>query len=174
MPILLHYKNFFFEQFIRSLTSKNKLFKFQLSDTNLCHICKVISNTEHALFFCVFPKYFIHALAMFLDKTYNQSAPQFIFLKETFYLFNIYYEDFALKDYLQLTQLILIAKERSLMYSKSENTQRWKYYNWFSQSLLITQFACKTLDYTGIDNSLIMSFLDYLLSYKETPDFFIC
>ena len=36
LPIVLHYKAFFFEQFIRTLPSKNKLFKYGFAETNLC------------------------------------------------------------------------------------------------------------------------------------------
>ena len=38
LPIVLHYKAFFFEQFIRTLPSKNKLFKYGFAETNLCFI----------------------------------------------------------------------------------------------------------------------------------------
>lgn len=172
LPILLHHKNFFFEQFIRTLPSKNKLFKFKLTDTATCSTCNVISNTEHALFSCKFPKYFVHALALFLDNRFNDDLPQFIFLKENFYLFNIFYEEFSITEYIQITQLILISKDKSLKYSTSERTYRWNYYNWFSQSLLIAQFACTTLQFSGLENSLILEFHDFLLSYSDNPKYF--
>ena len=111
LPIFIHYKNFLLEQFIRTLPSKNKLYKFKIVDSNLCKVCNITSNTEHAIFYCIFPKYFIHMLARFLDKKFNNNYPEFIFLKENFYLFDIYYEVFSRDDYLQLSQLILIAKE---------------------------------------------------------------
>ena len=81
LPIFLHYKNFFFEQFLRILPSKNKLYKFNIADTNMCNKCNVICTIEHALFNCTFPKYFIHILARFLDYKFNNNCPQFIFLK---------------------------------------------------------------------------------------------
>ena len=43
--------------------------------------CNVDSTTEHAIFSCYFSKYFIHALALFLDNMYNDGKPEFIFLK---------------------------------------------------------------------------------------------
>ena len=42
LPISLHFKNFFVEQIIRTLTSKNKLFKPILTSTNLCIKCNTI------------------------------------------------------------------------------------------------------------------------------------
>ena len=44
---------------------------------------------------CVFSKYFINSLAKFLDITYNNSQPEFIFMKENFYLFNMHYDVFS-------------------------------------------------------------------------------
>ena len=41
-------------------------------------------------------KYFSHALARFLDFHFNEDHPEFIFLKENFYLFNIFYEEFSI------------------------------------------------------------------------------
>ena len=32
-------KNFFFKQFLRILPSKNKLYKFNIADTNMCNKC---------------------------------------------------------------------------------------------------------------------------------------
>ena len=57
LPIVLYYKAFFFEQFIRTLPSKNKLFKYGFAETNLCLKCNVLSSTEHNIFYCKFPTY---------------------------------------------------------------------------------------------------------------------
>ncbi len=81
-----------------------------LLESNQCSKCNITSTTEHALFFCVFPTYFVHKLALFLDYFLNDGRPEFIFLKETFYLFNMFYERFSNNFFLKLTHLILVEK----------------------------------------------------------------
>ena len=94
--------------------------------------CKINQNIHPAfktrrdiLLNCVFSKYFINSLAKFLDKTYNKSQPEFIFMKTNFYSFNMHYDVFSDDDYLQLTLMILIAKERSLKINNDECLIRW-------------------------------------------------
>ena len=162
LPILLHYKNFFIEQISRTLISKNKLFKFKLSSTNLCLKCNTESTTEHEIFECLFPKFFSHKLALFLDVKYNESRPEFIFLKDTFYLYNMYYEDFSTNEYIQLSHLILAAKDRSMKISKEEKFLNWNENNLFAHSLLVTQFTFKLLEKAGLENDLISNFSKFL------------
>ena len=164
LPIFVHYKNFLLEQFIRTLPSKNKLYKFKIVESNLCKVCNMSSNTEHAIFDCIFPKYFIHMLARFMDKKFNNNYPEFIFLKENFYLFNIYYEVLSRDDYLQLSQLILIAKERSLKISNDDCIIRWNKDNFYAQTLLLTQFTFKLLTNAGHETLLISEFKDFVLN----------
>ena len=166
MPIFLHYKNFLLEQFIRTLPSKNKLFKFNIVESNKCNACNIVCNTEHAIFFCTFPKYFIHILALFLDFKYNNNQPEFIFLKENFYLFNIYYEDFSANDYLQLSHLILIAKDKSLKISNDECIIRWNENNFYAQTLLLIQFTFKLLTSAGHETSFISKFKEFVLTHN--------
>ena len=168
LPIILHYKNFFFEQFLRVLPSRNKLFKFKYVENPNCLKCSnVICTTEHALFYCNFPRYFAHSLAIFLDVYFNDSKPQFIFLKENFYMFNIFYEEFSTKEYLQITHLILIAKDKSLKISYDDCIKRWTHLNFYSQSLLIVQFTRKLLLNAGFDIDLITSFSTFLLNNQD-------
>ena len=159
---MLHYKNFFIEQISRTLISKNKLFKFKLSSTNLCLKCNTESTTEHEIFECLFPKFFSHKLALFLDVKYNESRPEFIFLKDTFYLYNMYYEDFSTNEYIQLSHLILAAKDRSMKISKEEKFLNWNENNLFAHSLLVTQFTFKLLEKAGLENDLISNFSKFL------------
>ena len=166
MPIFLHYKNFLLEQFIRTLPSKNKLFKFNIVESNKCNTFNIICNTEHAIFFYTFPKYFIHILALFLDFKYNNNQPEFIFLKENFYLFNIYYEDFSANDYLQLSHLILIAKDKSLKISNDECIIRWNENNFYAQTLLLIQFTFKLLTSAGHETSFISEFKEFVLTHN--------
>ena len=42
LPIILHYKNFFYEQFLRVLPSRNKLFKFKYVENPNCLKCSNI------------------------------------------------------------------------------------------------------------------------------------
>ena len=129
----------------------------------MCLACNTICTIEHAIFYCVFPKYFIHVLAMFLDYKYNASKPEFIFLKENFYLFNIYYEDFSMNDYLQLSHLILIAKDKSLKISNDDCVTRWKENNFYAQTLLLIQFTFNLLTSAGHETSFISEFKEFVL-----------
>ena len=63
-------------------------------------------------------------------------------MKENFYLFNMHYDVFSDDDYLQLT----LSKERSLKIINDECLIRWNNFNFFSQSLFISQQTCKILE----------------------------
>ena len=165
LPIPIHFKNFFYEQYSRTLNSKNKMYKFKLTDSNICVKCKVISNTEHALFQCHFAKYFIHVLALFIDDIYD--SQDFVTLKENFYLYNIYYDHFSIKEYTQLSLLILVGKERCLKISKDDCILRWSIPNYYAQSLLISNFTSQILLKSGIENSFISLFYDYMIHNKN-------
>ena len=164
-PLPIYYKNFFYEQYSRILISKNKMFKFKLIDNDQCNLCHVTSTTEHAIFFCHFAKFFIHIVALFLDEFYDIN--EFIFLKENFYLFNIYYEHFTSKEFTQLSLLTLIGKDRCLKISKDDCITRWSISNYYAQCLLISNFTSKILNYSGIENSFINSFYDYMINNKD-------
>ena len=172
LPLTLYHKSFFFEQFTRTLVSKRKLYLFGHSDSSQCLKCKTVSNSEHGLMHCYFPKYFIHSLAIFLDQYYNNHNPEFIFLKESFYLFNIFYEQFSENDYYQLSTLILVAKDRSLKISKDECITEWNAYNCFSQSLFITQLSIKLLDKMTSEFKLLSEYQNFLLKYQSNVSYF--
>ena len=66
-------KNFFLEQMLRILPSKNKLFKMNRLEvrrdeisyhdaTNSCIQCSVLSDSSHQVAYCIFPTYAIYAL----------------------------------------------------------------------------------------------------------------
>ena len=61
-------KNFFLEQMLRTLPSKNKLMKMGKEDftgfdgSNQCSVCEVLSDSCHQLAYCVFPHYALYAL----------------------------------------------------------------------------------------------------------------
>ena len=158
----------------QKLVSSNKLFKWNIIESNLCKSCKVINDSEHAIFECKFAKYFAHCMATFLDKIYNNECPEFIFLKENFYLFNIYYDCFKGDDFTQITLLILIAKDRALKASKEECIIRWNEDNFFSQTLLLAQFTIKLLNSIGLNYSLVTNFIDFVLGYKDNTKYFSC
>jgi hypothetical protein len=137
-------------------------------DSNECIKCKnVIADSDHAIYQCYFPRYFAHCLALFLDRHYNNSCPDFIHLKENFYLFNIFYECFTLSDFTQISLLILIAKERALKISKDEILNRYNDYNCYAQSLFISQFASKLIINTGLSSNLIDKFIEFILIYDK-------
>ena len=72
-------------------------------------LCKVDSSIDHALFSCLFPKYFIKSFALYLDFFFNNDTPEFIHLNKKFYLFNVWYPVFANNEiYFQLSLLIRI------------------------------------------------------------------
>ena len=132
-------------------------------DNNLCIKCGVKSDSDHALFTCFFPRYFINCLSLFLDKKFNNGKPDFIFLKENFYLFNIYYEVFTIEEYTQITLLSLVAKDRSLKINKDTCLDRWTIDNCISPAILLTQFTSKLLDEAGLSSELVDNFLEYML-----------
>ena len=168
LPISLHYKSFFFEQYNRTLNSKNKMFKFKLVESNECVQCNTISNTEHSLFNCMFPSFFSDVLAKFLDHHYNGGVPDFLFLKEHFYNFNIFYEIFSKSDYFQISYLILIAKEKSLKISKHESLSKWNRLTSFCHTILVAQFASKLIIHSGYEDNLILNFIDYVTCNKDS------
>ena len=170
--ITLYHKSFFFEQFTRTLVSKRKLYHFGHSESNKCVKCKMESTSEHALLYCYFPKYFAHSLAIFLDQYYNNHNPEFIFLKESFYLFNIFYEQFSENEYYQLSTLILVAKDRALKISKDECIVKWNSNNCFSQSLFIVQLSIKLLDKMTSEFNLLTEFQNFLVSYQSNVSYF--
>jgi hypothetical protein len=172
LPITLYYKGFLFEQYIRTLVSCTKLFKWNLIDSDICTKCYVKNDSDHAIFFCKFPKYFAHCLAIFLDEIYFQGRPEFIFLKENFFLFNIYYECFKGDDFAQISMLILAAKDKALKISKEPCLSRWNENNYFSQTLLLAQFCSKLLDKGGISTYLIEKFINFVLKYKDNTKYF--
>jgi len=172
LPIPLYYKGFLFEQYTRTLVSRTKLHEWNLLEDNICIKCLVKSDTEHSIFKCYFPRYFVNCLSLFLDITFNGGRPDFIFLKENFYLYNIYYETFTKVEYAQITLLTLVAKDRSLKINKDTCLPRWKIDNCYAQTLLLSQFTIKLLKETGISSSLVDKFLDFVLQYKDNTHYF--
>ena len=79
----------------------------------------------------------------------------------------MFYEEFSTKEYLQITHLILIAKDKSLKISYDDCIKRWTPLNYFSQSLLIVQFTIKLLLNAGFDIDLITSFSNFLLNNQD-------
>ena len=163
LPIMLYYKSFFFEQISRTLISRNKLAKFSKNEqSNMCPKCHKISNLEHELFHCIFPDFFSNTLAKFLDIYFCDGRPEFIFLRENFFMFNIYYEVFSNIEYLQISLLILVAKDRSLKLCKDERIEKFNQFNCISQSLIITQFTSKLLSSANLNDNLITAFGDFI------------
>ena len=168
LPLMIHYKSFFYEQISRTLTSKNKLAKFGLAENNLCPKCKVVSNLEHALYECILPDFFSHTLARFLDVHLNEGKPEFIFLKENLFLYNIYFEQLTKSEYLQISLITLVAKEKCLQLSKDDRLEKWNKFNCISQSILIAQFTSKLLTYANLNDDIIISFLDFLIEKRDS------
>ena len=175
LPLPLYFKSFFFEQICRTLVSKRKLGLFGHSDSTKCNLCNVESSIEHSLFFCLYPKFFIHALALYLDYYFNNDTPEFIYLKENCYLFNVWYPIFAKNEiFFQLSLLILIAKDRSLKISKDECLSRWTILNCFSQSLFVVKSALSILNNMGLNSDFLNDFLEFLLKQKNNISYFKC
>ena len=61
-------KNFFLEQILRVLPSKNKLLKMDrletpgFDGTNICVQCSVLSDSSHQITYCILPTYAVYAL----------------------------------------------------------------------------------------------------------------
>ena len=164
LPIMLYYKSFYFEQISRTLVSKNKLAKFSKNtQNNKCIKCNKVSDLEHELYYCIFPDFFSNVLAKFLDRKFNGGRPDFIFLRESFYLFNIFYEIFNDLEYMQLSLLILVAKDRGLKISKEDRLEKFTKFNCISQSILVAQFTSKLLSYANINDDLVVEFSNYII-----------
>ena len=161
---MLFYKSFYFEQISRTLVSKNKLAKFSKNtQSNKCIKCNKVSDLEHELYYCIFPDFFSNILAKFLDRKFNGGRPDFIFLRESFYLFNIFYEIFNDLEYMQLSLLILVAKDRALKISKEDRLEKFTKFNCISQSILVAQFTSKLLSYANINDDLVVEFSNYII-----------
>ena len=132
----------------------------------------VKADTDHSIMECYFHSYFTHCLALFLDNYYNDGKPDFIFLKENFYLFNIHFPVYQNDEYIQISILTLIAKDRSLKISKDEQILKFSDFNCFAQTMFIAQFASKILNNTGINSNLIDKFIDYLMISKNNVHLF--
>ena len=107
--------------------------------------------------------FFSNMLAIFLDKYFNDGRPEFIFLRENLYLFNIFYETFSDLEYTQISLLILVAKERSLKISKDDCLKNFNKFNCISQSILVTQFTSKLLSYANINDKLVVEFSNFII-----------
>ena len=122
-----------------------------------------ISNLEHELFYCLFPDFFSNMLANFLDKYFNDGRPEFIFLRENLYLFNIFYETFSDLEYTQIALLILVVKEQSLKISKDDCLKNFNKFNCISQSILVTQFTSKLHSYANINDKVVVEFSNFII-----------
>ena len=101
-------------------------------------------------------------LAIFLDKYFNDGRPEFIFLRENLYLFNIFYGTLVI-EYTQISLLILVAKERSLKISKDDCLKNFNKFNCISQSILVTQFTSKLHSYANINDKVVVEFSNWNL-----------
>ena len=52
---------------------------------------------------------------------FNNEKPEFLLLRENFYLFNILYPHFRDNDFLQISPIILVSKKRALIASMDES-----------------------------------------------------
>ena len=103
---------------------------------------------------------------------YNDSAPDFIFLKESFFLCNTYYEQFSTAEYTQLTLLILVIKDKCIKIANDPCIERWSKNNFFSQLILIIQFTIKLLDNINFVSEFLDDFLNYILKYQDNISYF--
>ncbi len=60
--IILHYKSFLFEQLNRTNVRRKKVMRFGIIENANCPKCNKESTTEHAIFHCYSPKFFIISL----------------------------------------------------------------------------------------------------------------
>lgn len=93
-------------------------------------------------------------------------------MKENFFLFNIFYPQFKDKDFLQISTIILVAKDRALKVSKDDSIEKWNVNNCFSQTLFVAQFSIKILEKTSSHINIASEFLDFLLQYKDNSTYF--
>ena len=148
------------------------MFKYGFAETNLCLKCNVLSSTEHNIFYCKFPTYIANTITKYLDKVYNDSQPEFIFMVEPVFLYNVFFEQFSIIDYIQLTHLILVAKHRCLKIANNEVIAKWNCHNYYTQTILLAQFTVKLLQQTNSATDLIEIYIDFLLQCSDNVTYF--
>ena len=87
---------------------------------------------------------------------------------EPVFLYNVFFKQFSIVDYIQLTHLILIAKHRCLKIANNEVIAKWNCHNYFTQTILLAQFTVKLLQQTNSATDLI----DFLLQYSNNVTYF--
>ena len=82
---------------------------------------------------------------------------------EPVFLYNVFFEQFSIIDYIQLTHLILVAKHRCLKIANNEVIAKWNCHNYYTQTILLAQFTVKLLQQTNSAADLIEKYIDFLL-----------
>ena len=85
----------------------------------------ILLSFDRSIFYCKFPTYIANTITKYFDKVYNDSQPEFIFMVEPVFLYNVFFEQFSIIDYIQLTHLILVAKHRCLKIANNEVIAKW-------------------------------------------------
>ena len=57
----------------------------------------------------------------------------------------VFFEQFSIIDYIQLTHLIRVAKHRCLKIANNEVIAKWNCHNYYTQTILLAQFTVKLL-----------------------------
>ena len=116
----------------------------------------------NTIFFIVSFLHIANTITKYLDKVYNDSQPEFIFMVEPVFLYNVFFEQFSIIDYIQLTHLILVAKHRCLKIANNKVIVKWNCHNYYTQTIL-AQLTVKLLQQTNSAADLIEKYIDFLL-----------
>ena len=81
---------------------------------------------------------------------------------EPVFLYNVFFEQFSIIDYIQLTHLILVAKHRCLKIANNKVIVKWNCHNYYTQTIL-AQLTVKLLQQTNSAADLIEKYIDFLL-----------
>ena len=81
----------------------------------------------------------------------------------------VFFEQFSIIDYIQLTHLILVAKHRCFKIANNKVIVKW---NCHTQTILLAQFTVKLLQQTNSAIDLIEKYIDFLLQYSDNVTYF--
>ena len=113
--------------------------KFNIAElgvsSSVCEICKVIANTEHALFECKFPQFCAQTISDFLDAKFHNSVPWISVNKRNLFLYSCYLDEIPKTVQYEIILLTLVMKSRFLYWSANNKWEKWSKITYAAQML---------------------------------------
>ena len=163
MKIQSKFKSFQLEYLNRTLVSKSKLFHFKQTDSKLCSKCDVVSNTEHALYYCYMPFKFADLLVTFLDKKFHKNVPKIGANRLNLCLHNVLIPELPTSIQCETTHLCLNAKTNFLRLSREENWTRWPMNVMIAHFIVFTRETIKLRLSTNSSILFLYDFENFLI-----------